>query len=238
MLKDSPYQVALIDAHTLLRDCLALAIQQHSRFKLLGVFESLKDPAFLQFQKDRAQELDLILTDVLFEGATGFGKTSQSATQDEDWLSWLKLALKRMPRSKCLVLMGELNPDLVKRLLQGVVNGIIPKNEPWEMLEDAMLEVMSGGSYFPADLIRLQHTHQDQNDASVEDRVLSEREKEILTQVAKGSTSRNIAAQLGLSPRSVETYRLRIMRKLGITSMAGLIGYALRHGLSGGFRCV
>jgi PAS domain S-box-containing protein len=61
---------------------------------------------------------------------------------------------------------------------------------------------------------------------------MSGREKQVLAMVARGGTSKAIAQELGLSPKTVETYRSRIMGKLGIPDIAGLVRFCIRHGLT------
>ena len=60
---------------------------------------------------------------------------------------------------------------------------------------------------------------------------LSQREHEILKLVADGKTSREIADRLSISPKTVDTYRSRLMSKIGVKNLAGLIKFAIRHGL-------
>jgi two-component system response regulator NreC len=62
---------------------------------------------------------------------------------------------------------------------------------------------------------------------------LSDREREVLVLVARGYTAAEIGAQLNLSPKTIETYRLRGMEKLGMRSRAALVQFALAHGLLG-----
>jgi len=61
--------------------------------------------------------------------------------------------------------------------------------------------------------------------------ILTRTEREIVRLVADGKTNVEVAAGLGLSPRTVETYRLRLMRKLGIEGLPALVKYAIRHGI-------
>jgi PAS domain S-box-containing protein len=61
---------------------------------------------------------------------------------------------------------------------------------------------------------------------------MSERERQVLMLVVRGGTSKGIAAVLGLSPKTVETYRSRIMAKLHVDDLAGLIRFSIRHGLT------
>jgi RNA polymerase sigma factor (sigma-70 family) len=60
---------------------------------------------------------------------------------------------------------------------------------------------------------------------------LSAREREILQLVAEGKTSQEIAERLAISSKTVDTYRSRLMRKIGVEDMAGLIRFAIRHGV-------
>jgi len=60
---------------------------------------------------------------------------------------------------------------------------------------------------------------------------LSQREREILKLVADGTTSREIAERLSISPKTVDTYRSRLMSKIGVKNLAGLVKFAIRHGL-------
>jgi PAS domain S-box-containing protein len=63
-------------------------------------------------------------------------------------------------------------------------------------------------------------------------RRISGREREVLLRVVEGATSKEIATTLGLSPKTVETYRSRIMTKLKVNDLAGLIRFSIRHGLT------
>jgi DNA-binding NarL/FixJ family response regulator len=112
------------------------------------------------------------------------------------------------------------------RLREIGVHGFVEMNQSLEILEEAIFEVASGGTYFTALWSRIQE--QLRSDPFAFTKFLSTREQEILRLVATGRTSKAIAAQLGLSLRSVETYRYRMMRKLGIQSLAGLIEFGLR----------
>jgi DNA-binding CsgD family transcriptional regulator len=60
---------------------------------------------------------------------------------------------------------------------------------------------------------------------------LSSREHEILRLVAEGKTSREIADRLSISPKTVDTYRSRLMHKIGVKNLAALVKFAIRHGL-------
>jgi DNA-binding CsgD family transcriptional regulator len=61
---------------------------------------------------------------------------------------------------------------------------------------------------------------------------LTPREREVVRLVAEGKSNAEAAATLGLSPRSVETYRLRLMQKLGLADLPSLVKFAIRHGIT------
>lgn len=92
-----------------------------------------------------------------------------------------------------------------------------------------MLEVAGGRSYFTAAFCRERAGVG--TDPASPARPLCARETAILREVAGGATSRTIARRLGLSLRSVETYRYRLMKKLGVGSLAALLRFAYDHGL-------
>lgn len=64
------------------------------------------------------------------------------------------------------------------------------------------------------------------------DEALTAIESEILKRVVEGKSNAKVAALLGLSPRTVETYRARLMRKLGVDNLPDLVKYAIRHGIT------
>jgi DNA-binding NarL/FixJ family response regulator len=70
------------------------------------------------------------------------------------------------------------------------------------------------------------------SDPALETSPVTSRERQVLTRVAAGLTSKEIAGQLGISPRTVETHRESLMRKLCVTSVAGLTRYAMQHGIT------
>jgi DNA-binding CsgD family transcriptional regulator len=77
-------------------------------------------------------------------------------------------------------------------------------------------------------------THVDKLSDAADDPLarLSARERQVLALVVAGRTSKNIAARLGISPARVDTYRSRIMLKLGIQGLPALVRFAIRHGIA------
>ena len=198
-----PWRMVLIEAQTLLRDVLAKAIRLDVRFELLAELE------------DGVEDKEICV-----------GLKPHLVVMDGIELA--RFLRKHLPNTRILALSHLDDPFTLNRLAEAGVHGYVAKDHPWEILEEAMIEVASGREYFPAALRRNQEILR--SDPTAFAKILSVREQEILCYVASGWTSRSIASQLNLSPRSVETYRHRILRKLGVKNLAGLIDYAYRNG--------
>lgn len=121
------------------------------------------------------------------------------------------------------------DPVWWNRAMEVGLHGFVGKTDSAEVLREAMSEVAGGSGYFPAAWRELQDRLR--RDPRGFSKILTGREQDILRHVVEGRTSRRIAELLGLSPRSVETFRYRLMRKLGVGNAAGLIEYAFRNGL-------
>jgi two-component system response regulator NreC len=112
--------------------------------------------------------------------------------------------------------------------------GYVLKSTVDTELLDAIRTVANGGAFlYPAATRLLLEDYMGHLSGPTQDRfdTLSEREREVLTQIALGHTAKEVADQLALSPKTVETYRARIMEKLNLQSRADLVKYALARGL-------
>lgn len=196
-------RIVLAESSTLLRDLVAGAIDDCGRFELVGVAEG-GDEANAACKRLKP---DLLITGIDLGSLDGIDLAA--------------LTLQAAPQLRVLVFSHLKDIFTLNRIAEAGVHGFVPTDQPWEILEEAMVEVASGKTYFTAEVRQKMRT-----DPSG----LSRRERQILHYVAAGWTSRAAAEKLGLSPRSVETYRYRIMKKLGVGNLAGLIDYALRTG--------
>jgi two-component system nitrate/nitrite response regulator NarL len=102
--------------------------------------------------------------------------------------------------------------------------GYVLKDVSTDEIVKAIETVANGGSYFSTGVSEILMDR-----ASNDDGALTPREKETLTHIAAGKSNREMAAILGISESTVETHRKKLKRKLGISSTAGLIRYALDH---------
>jgi DNA-binding NarL/FixJ family response regulator len=117
--------------------------------------------------------------------------------------------------------------DFVKRAVSNGACGYLMKDAPPFELEQALRSVMATGSYFsPSIAQRLLQP----SEPTVDDE-LTHRQVEILKLIAQGKASKEIAYELGLSPKTVDVHRARIMERLRLNDIASLTLYAVRKGL-------
>jgi DNA-binding NarL/FixJ family response regulator len=132
-----------------------------------------------------------------------------------------------VPEIKILFYTGSAQIMSQTELLEAGGHGFLHKSREPALLSQALMSIYFGGYYFgstsPAELLS-----ETKISATVK---LSLREMQVLRMLAEDYSKDNIAFHLGISVRTVETYRSRLMKKLGIRSNVGLIRYAIEHGI-------
>ena len=143
--------------------------------------------------------------------------------------------LQAVPDTKVLVLTMHESDQMVRRALDAGVRGYLLKSDLTECLVKAVKAVAEGERFLTPkvseimlDGFRKSKEHQQSERASAQP---TPRETEIIRLLAAGKMNKEIAADLGITVRTVETHRARIMLKLGMHSLADLIHYAIRQGL-------
>jgi two-component system, NarL family, response regulator NreC len=137
---------------------------------------------------------------------------------------------EREPDTQIVVVAMEDSPVFAQRALTAGATGYVTKDRADSELPEALRAAVRGEQYLsPQVAARLEALHR-----SLTENALTPREVEVLRLIALGHTSVEIARKLHLSPRTVETHRAHIHKKLGLATRAQLVGYALRRGLLGG----
>lgn len=156
---------------------------------------------------------DAVMTDISMPGMDGITAIAQIQA--------------RYPEIRVLVLSMYDTVDFVKRAIANGACGYLMKDAPPFELEQALRSVMATGSYFSASVAQrlLQPS-----EPTVDDE-LTTRQVEILTLIAQGKSAKEIAFDLGLSPKTVDVHRARIMERLRLNDIASLTRYAVRKGL-------
>jgi DNA-binding NarL/FixJ family response regulator len=156
---------------------------------------------------------DIVMTDISMPGMDGITAIAEIHA--------------KQPGVRMLVLSMYDTVDFVKRAVANGACGYLMKDAPPFELEQAVRSVMATGSYFsPAIAQRLLQP----SEPSVDDE-LTHRQVEILKLIAQGRASKEIAYELGLSPKTVDVHRARIMERLQLNDIASLTRYAVRKGL-------
>jgi two-component system response regulator NreC len=201
--------VLLADDHTLMRRTLRLLLESEEDVEVIAEASDL--PAVLELVQGSRPHVLVIDLDLP-------GGSSIQA------IGRLRI---RAPETQIVVLTMEENPIFAQQVLAAGALGFVVKNHADSELSAAVRAAARGERYLsPRVAGRLDMLQNLQR----EDK-LSPREVEILRLIALGFTSVEVARQLHLSPRTVETHRAHILRKLGLTTRAELVGYALGRGL-------
>lgn len=156
---------------------------------------------------------DVVMTDISMPGMDGLTAISQIHVKH--------------PKVRLLVLSMYDTVDFVKRAVASGACGYLMKNAPRFELEQALHSVMATGSYFSSSIARLLLQP---SEPTIDDE-LTYRQIEILKLIAQGRASKEIAHELGLSSKTVDVHRARIMARLNLNDIPSLTLYAVRKGL-------
>jgi len=206
-------RTVIVDDHAVVRSGLRLVLEAEDDIDVVAEAADAREAVF----EARAQQPDVILLDVVMPGRSGI-----EAIPD---------LLKEAPETKVLVLSMQDDPAYVRQAFGAGASGYVLKEAADAEVVAAVREVASGQRYVhPALGARLVTAEAEERERAEGD-PLSEREHEILRLLALGHTNQEIASELYLSVRTVETHRAHIMQKLRISTRAELVRYALERGM-------
>ncbi len=138
--------------------------------------------------------------------------------------------------SRVVVLAAQSDPGHILRILQAGAHGVLLRQTSGGMLIDAVRAVQAGGTFISGEAsAALMHDYiRPRSDMKMDIALgrLSSRERQVLDMVVSGMTSQEIARQLAISPKSVDTYRGRLMSKIGVSNVLALMDFALENGLA------
>jgi two-component system nitrate/nitrite response regulator NarL len=207
-------KVLLVDDHPVVRKGISFCLAQHAHLLVVGEAGDGLEALV------KARELlpDIMLLDIDLPQMSG--------------LAVAEALRKELPNIKVLILSMYQRAEYLPRILQSGARGYVLKDTSPEELVKAIETVAAGDCYFSPEIARLALNQVVQgNQAGPELAGLTNREREVLILVAGGLSNKELADKLNVGVRTVETHRARIMRKLGIHSVAGLTRFALAKGL-------
>lgn len=202
----SSYSIVLADDHVMFREGIRKIIERIEDAKISGeVNDGLE---LLEFLKSSSP--DLVILDISMPNLRG--------------LEALREIKKHYPRVQILILTMHRKKEFIRQALADGADGFLLKEDPSGELVRAVQALKGGGKYLSPlisdDLIKLAR-EQDQAD------ILTSREREVLTLVAEGRKTHEIAAALFISVNTVRRHRYNIMEKLNVNSLADLVKYAI-----------
>ena len=210
-------RIMLVDDHAIVREGVRHVLAATPGLEVVG--EAGDGDTALAL----AQEClpDVVVLDLSLPGLSGLEVTRQ-----------LRVLL---PAVRILILSVHDHAEYVVGAVRAGANGYLRKDSSPTELREALRAVASGESYFSPPVAR-QLSAAVRGEASGDDTAgrlsrLTPREREVLSGIAGGETSREMAARMGLSPRTVEAYRDSLARKLDIRTVAGLTRFAVEAGL-------
>ena len=208
--------VVIADDHTIVRDGLRALLEANPEIKVVG--DAANGRQVLKLVNELKP--DVVIMDISMPELNGIDASRQ--------------ILDTHPDVRVIILSMLGTADHVFHALQAGVRGYLLKESAGREVMEAVQAVYAGGMYFSRPITHTMvadymQARVDTQSASLES--LSMRENEILCLVVEGKTSAEIGRSLNLSPKTIESYRSRMMQKLGISDLTELIKFAIKHGL-------
>jgi two-component system nitrate/nitrite response regulator NarL len=210
-----PIRLLIVDDHPVVRKGITASLSQDSNIQVVG--EAADGVQALRMARELRP--DIMLTDIDLPEKNGLIVT--------------ETIRKEIPSIRVLILSMHTNTDYVLRIVQSGASGYVLKGGSTDDLIRAIEVVNSGEAFFSPEVARtaLNQFVRGNSSGGGSLSMLTAREREVLIQIADGLSNKEIASQLGVGVRTVETHRERIMKKLNIHSVAGLTKFALSQGL-------
>lgn len=209
-------RIVLADDHHVVREGLRALLETEPDFSIVGeAADGLATVDLVERLKP-----DVLVTDLMMPALSGLEVARQVAL--------------RSPTTRVVILSMYANEPYVLEALRNGAAGYVLKDSTGADLVQAVRQVLTGDRYLSPPLsARAIEAYVQKAEAGSLDiyETLTTREREILHLAAQGCSNAEVATRLSISPRTAETHRANMMRKLGLRTQADLIRYALRRGI-------
>lgn len=212
----SEIQILLVDDHAMFRAGIKALLEGETRFTVVGEAASGDEAV----DEVRSLKPDVVVMDLSMPGSNGLEATRRIAALGLD--------------TRVLVLTVHAEEEYLVPVVEAGASGYLTKTSADTDLVEAIKVVARGEVFLPPRATRLllqQYRASESDPDTVGLHDLSSREQEVLALTAEGFSSREIGGKLFISPKTVDTYRSRIMDKLGLNHRSELVRFALRVGL-------
>jgi DNA-binding NarL/FixJ family response regulator len=209
----SKINLLIVDDEALLRQGLRAMLEKE--LFVQEIYEADDETSFTA--QLTSHHIDIILLDIRLRKVTG--------------LELLRLLHERPePQPKVIAVTGLDGIELIINLLKSGIHGIVYKLDGYDEIIKSVKAVMNSDSYFPERILKIIQSNYKQWDTTPAV-TLSFQEKELLKAIATGATTKEIAVNLKMAEGTAETYRVRLMKKVGVSNTAALLAFAYRNGI-------
>ncbi len=209
-----PVSILIVDDHAIIREGLKMMFASLSNMAVVGEAENGR------IAVEKADELrpDVIIMDISMPELNGIEATG--------------IICKSQPQIKIIILTMHHTSEHVHQAMLAGARAYILKESAGSSIANAVHTVMRGKLYFGEGVEEpRQMNSSNQKSPRSPFHTLSQREREIMQLVVEGQSNRMIGEILQISPKSVETYRSRLMIKIGVSNLPSLVMYAIQHGM-------
>ncbi len=210
-------KILLADDHKIITDGITNLLSSEQDMQVVAVCEN----GIEVLEKLKSIDIDIVILDIDMPQMNG--------------IECAEKILERNPHSKIAMLTMHEENALIHRFIEMGVKGYFLKTIDKKELVHALRAISAGNDYFPADVTKALIQKQKIVDTTPAEspllKELSTREIEIIKLIAQGMTNKEIAEQLFISPRTSDTHRTNIMKKLSIHNVAGLVRFAFQNKL-------
>jgi DNA-binding NarL/FixJ family response regulator len=210
-------RIVIADDHKLMREGLSSLLSQQADIQVVG--QAINGREAVQLAE--RENPDVVVMDVSMPDLNGIDATRQ--------------ILSRSPRTRVIALSMHSDRQFVAEMFRAGARGYLLKDSAFEELASAITRVAKDETYIAPRIsgFRLEdYTRKEERGEPLLAPRLSEREREVLQMMAEGKGTKEIAADLHLSAKTVETHRQHLMDKLEMYSVAELTKFAIREGLT------
>ncbi|MCK4913776.1 MAG: response regulator transcription factor [Planctomycetes bacterium] len=208
----------IVDDHEIVRQAIAALLESEHGIEVVGEAQDGRKAVELA----GLLKPDVVVMDITMPNLNGIEATRQ--------------IVREMPDTKIVALSAHCDRRSVREMLKAGASGYVPKNSAFEELICAIRNVAAGKNYLSPNVSKIvmeEYIQQSDlgEDASVYS-VLTAREREVLQLISEGKSTKIIAKELHLSTKTIEWHRSHLMSKLNVQSVAELVKYAIREGLT------
>ena len=208
--------VLIADDHALMRDGLRAILEREGGIEVVATASNGRETVL----EARRLNPDIVLMDIVMPELSGIEAAAQIRDHCES--------------TRVIILSMHSTVEHIFRALQAGAMGYLLKGSAGSEVVEAVRAVHAGRRYLTrkvSDVVVDGYVREHRASSPLES--LSPREREVMLLVVEGRSSREIADALHLSPKTVETHRSRLMEKLGVENVIGLVKFAVQHGLTG-----